>query len=57
MIEKIVASDGHDVTPNTSQVTANRHLRNWTSSAVSDRTRELTLAQLRTLRTTGTAPA
>ncbi|SEP46522.1 hypothetical protein SAMN04489732_110276 [Amycolatopsis saalfeldensis] len=57
MIEKIVASDGHDVTPDTSQVTANRHLTDWTSSPVSDRTRELSLAQLRTLRATGTAPA
>ncbi len=57
MIEKIVASDGHDITPDTSQVTANRHLKDWTSSPVSDRTQELSLAQLRTLRTTGTAPA
>jgi hypothetical protein len=47
MIEKIVASDGRDVTPDTSRVTANRHLNEWTSSPVSDRTRELSLAQLR----------
>lgn len=56
MIEKIVASDGRDVTPDTSQVTADRHLIDWTSSPASNRTRELSLAQLRTLRTTGATP-
>jgi hypothetical protein len=57
MIEKIVASDGRDFTPDTSQVTAHRHLNDWTSSPKSKQTRELTLAQLRDVRATGTAPA
>lgn len=57
MIEKFVASDGHDVTPNTRHVTAHPHLKDWTSSPESKQTRELSLAQLRALRTTGNAPA
>lgn len=57
MIEKIVDSDGHDVTPDTNQVTAHPHLKDWTSSPESKQTRELSLAQLEALRATGNAPA
>jgi|SRR5690606_10192560 len=57
MIEKIVVSDGHDFTPNTSHVAAHPHLSEWTSSPEAKQTRELSLAQLKTLRETGTFPA
>ncbi|MEU7615728.1 hypothetical protein AB0B27_06440 [Micromonospora rifamycinica] len=53
MIEKIIGSDGYDITPGTSNDLPGTHALNWTSSKAADRTQELTLDQLKLLCRTG----
>ncbi|MEU5563329.1 hypothetical protein [Micromonospora musae] len=53
MIEKIVRSEGADVTPGTSAELPNRRVYGWISSKAADRTQELTLDQLKLLCQTG----
>lgn len=49
MIEKIVRSDGYDVTPGTPREMPGRKVLSWVSSKAAARTQELTLDQLRLL--------
>ncbi|MFI6263281.1 hypothetical protein [Micromonospora sp. NPDC051006] len=53
MIEKIVRSEGADVSPGTSAELPNRKVHSWISSEAADRTQELTLDQLKLLCRTG----
>ncbi|WP_405113469.1 hypothetical protein OG559_06595 [Micromonospora sp. NBC_01405] len=54
MIEKIVKSDGHEVTAGTSRGAPNEKVLSWVSSKAADRTQELRLDHLKLLCRTGT---
>ncbi|SCL20692.1 hypothetical protein GA0074692_0951 [Micromonospora pallida] len=54
MVEKIVKSDGTDITPGTPTEMPNRRVHSWVSSKAADHTQELTLDQLKLLCRTGT---
>jgi hypothetical protein len=49
LIEKIVKSDGYDVTPGIPNGVSNQKVFSWVSSGSADRTQELTLADLKVL--------
>ena len=53
MIERIVQSDGHDVTPVPPNYQPDHRVYSWLVSAAADRTQELTLDQLKTVCRTG----